>query len=511
MMIMNSTLDRKLIIIPVLISFLVALLLLYKFSYPISWDVYYHIHMAELYLNNGLVFWDYQTVAPTGRLIMYPPLFHFILGFFAKLFNISVFDASLIAQPLFAFILMFAITFVAYRLSDDNVMVDLCTGFIAMMSFATFNRAVICTPATLAIACMMFCLLFYYEAFKEDNLRKILYSAIFFALVSNLHMATAIITLGVLGLYSLYLIISCKVNWRYIIVYVILAVLLSAPWWLYISLNYQMVFNSIAGSYLRIDEFLIKYYGIIPSLFTFAGFYSLYRNWSDKTVFLGIWSLSIVALSQVPILGVDTVSIRLFEVSAYPLILIAGIGVYEVLNRISKVNLRYLVLALVILYSIFASVAYVDSYTPDLLDDDDCNETVLPDAFHMVFDPIGSILRPSIISDRYGSSMLAHSRYDMTRYMIKNNISGIVVSQDAIMDTIIVSSTNASVIYGGFTESIPEYVVDPVHIVNSQASLGELDELGIRYLLIRKDTPIATYAEVEYENDDYKLCRIVLK
>jgi hypothetical protein len=165
----------------------------------------------------------------------------------------------------------------------------------------------------------------------------------------------------------------------------------------------------------------------------------------------------------------------------------------------------------VILYSIFASVAYVDSYTPDLLDDDDCNETVLPDAFHMVFDPIGSILRPSIISDRYGSSMLAHSRYDMTRYMIKNNISGIVVSQDAIMDTIIVSSTNASVIYGGFTESIPEYVVDPVHIVNSQASLGELDELGIRYLLIRKDTPIATYAEVEYENDDYKLCRIVLK
>ena len=68
--------NKKLILLPATITCIISLLLVYKFTFPISWDVYYHIHMANLYMTNGLVFWDYSTVAPHGRLIMYPPLFH---------------------------------------------------------------------------------------------------------------------------------------------------------------------------------------------------------------------------------------------------------------------------------------------------------------------------------------------------------------------------------------------------------------------------------------------------
>ena len=509
---MNKILNnKKIIILPAVISFIVACLLLYKFSYPISWDVYYHIHMVNLYMNNGLVFWDYSTVAPTGRLIMYPPLFHFFLGVLCNIFNLNPFEITWLLQPFFSFFMIFVIGYVAYRLSDDNIRISLFTSFIAMMSFATFNRSVICTPATLAIAFSMLALLFYYEAFNENSSKKIIASAVCFSLICNLHMATAIITTGVLGLYTLYLIITRRVRWKYLAFYAVLSFILSAPWWLYIAMNYTLVFNSIAGSYLRIDEFLIKYYGIIPSLFTLMGFYCLYKEKSSKGIFLALWSLSIVLLSQVPLLGFDTVSIRIFEVSAYPLILIAGIGVDYLIDSLKSANLRRIILVLFVIYSVGACISYVDSYTPDLMDTDDNGVTLLPDEFHIFFDPVGSTLKPSIIADRYGDSSLAGSRYDMTGYMMKNNVSGIVVSEDAIMDTIIVSSTNVSVVYGGFTESIPEYVVDPVHIVNSQATISELDNLGVTYLLIRKDTPIATYAEVVYQNDDYKLCKITFK
>ena len=82
---MDVNYNKKLIFVPALITFFVTLLLIYKFSFPISWDVYYHIHMSNLYFNNGLVFWDYHTVAPYGRLIMYPPLFHLSLAFISKI------------------------------------------------------------------------------------------------------------------------------------------------------------------------------------------------------------------------------------------------------------------------------------------------------------------------------------------------------------------------------------------------------------------------------------------
>ena len=153
-------------------------------------------------------------------------------------------------------------------------------------------------------------------------------------------------------------------------------------------------------------------------------------------------------------------------------------------------------------------MAYVDSYTPVLLDENDYNTTILPDEFHLVFDPVGSILKPSIISDRYGNESLAHSRYDMTQYLIAKDISGLTVSEDAIMDTVLVSHTNVSVVYGGFTESIPDYVVDPVHIVKGWATNEELDNLDVSYLLVKKNTSIPAYATLEYENDDYKLCKV---
>ena len=113
-----------------------------------------------------------------------------------------------------------------------------------------------------------------------------------------------------------------------------------------------------------------------------------------------------------------------------------------------------------------------------------------------------------MISSRFANSSLAHDRYDVMQWFIKENSSDIVVSEDAIMDTIIVSTSRTPVVYGGFTETIPEYVTDPVHIIKGWSNKDELSKLGISYLLLRHDTPVPYYGEMAYENNAYKICRI---
>lgn len=500
--------DKKLLLAPAVISFIIALLLIYKYSYPISWDVYYHMHMIDLYTNNGLVFWDYSTVAPKGRLIMYPPLFHMIIAAITLITNSSITETCLYLQPIFSFIVIYVISFTSYKLSD-NILTGTVTGFLAMLSFATFNRSVICTPATIAIALSLLVCLYYYEGLEEDNLRKLIYSAISLAVIVNLHMATSIITIGVLALYTFIQIIRRRhVNIKHMVIYLMIFVLFAMPWWLYIALNYTIVFNSLPGGKLRITEFLIKYYGIIPTILTLIGYYVLYKKRDETSLFLIIWTLSITFLSQIYIIGIETVSIRILEVAAYPLILVAGIGFTYLYEKISKNSLKNIFLLVIVLLSVFSSIAYTDSYTPNLMTPEEDNTQILPDEYHLLFDPVGSIMKVSIISDRYGNLTLAHDRYMVAEYIRNLNDTEIIVSEDAIMDTIIVSASTSKVVYGGFTESIPEYVVDPVHIVENHSTTSELKNLNIHYLLLKKNTPIPIYAQLVYENDNYQICKI---
>ena len=128
----NYKYNKNILIIPAIITFIVSFLLLYKYTYPISWDVYYHVHMANLYLEKGLVFWDYETVAPMGRLIMYPPLFHLILAALSNITNVLPMELAKLLQPLFAFYLIGVITYVGYKLSDEFT--GFVTGLIAVFS-----------------------------------------------------------------------------------------------------------------------------------------------------------------------------------------------------------------------------------------------------------------------------------------------------------------------------------------------------------------------------------------
>lgn len=499
--------DKKLLILPALFAFILSLLLLYKYTFPISWDVYYHIHMIDLYSQNGLIFWDYATVAPKGRLIMYPPLFHLCFSFISKLLNVTPMELCRLIQPVFSAYLIGIITYVSYKLTDMKT--GVLTGFLGMFCFVTFNRSVICTPATIAIGLFMLSCLFIYRAATEKSMKYIIFSAVSLALIWNLHMATAILTCGVVGLYALIQIFNGKMSLKFIAAYILIVLAFGMPWWIYIALNYSLFFNSLAGNNLLITGFFFKYYGILCSLLLIVGYYMLIMEKSEKSHFLVLWSIPLILLSQLGLLGFNIVSIRILEVASYALIVISGIGLSYLYDEyLQGVRIKNIFCVLFIVLSITTCLLYVDSYTPDVLADDDYNTTMIDGGVHMLVNPITSRFKPTVISSRFASSTLAHDRYDVMQWFIRENSSGIVVSEDAIMDTIIVSTSRTPVVYGGFTESIPEYVTDPVHIIKGWSNGDELSKLNVSYLLLKHDTPIPYYSELTYENSEYKICKI---
>jgi hypothetical protein len=173
-----------------------------------------------------------------GRLIMYPPLFHLCFSFISKLLNITPVELCRLVQPVFSFYLIGIITYVSYKLTD--IKTGVLTGFLGMFCFVTFNRSVICTPATVAIGLFLLSSLFIYKAVTENSMKYLIFSALSLALIWNLHMATAILTCGVVGLYSLVQIFNRQMNLKFVIVYILIVLLLGMPWWIYIVLNYSL-------------------------------------------------------------------------------------------------------------------------------------------------------------------------------------------------------------------------------------------------------------------------------
>ncbi|WP_323737318.1 hypothetical protein PXD04_05075 [Methanosphaera sp. ISO3-F5] len=499
--------DKKLLVLPAILSFILTLLLLYKYSFPISWDVYYHIHMINLYANNGLVFWDNLTVAPKGRLIMYPPLFHLVFAGISKTLNISSIELCRCAQPLFSAYLIGIITFTTYKIT--NVRTSFLTGFLAMFCFITFNRSVICTPATIAIGLFLIAIVYCYNGIIKENYKEIIISAISLALIWNLHMATAILTSGVIGLYILIQLLKKHINLKIILCYCLIVLCLGLPWWIYIAINYTLVFNSISGTDTIITNFFFKYFGVITTILLLIGYYVLFKKKTKLSIFLLSSSLSLILLSQIKYLGFNTVSIRILEVASYVLIIISGIGLnYIYDNKITQIQYKNLFVALVILLSVSSALLYEDSYTPDLMGNHDVNNTIIDEHIHLIVNPVVTLFKPTVISSRFADNNLAHNRYEIMKYFEENTPNGMLISEDAIMDTIIVSTSSTPVAYGGFTESIPDYVTDPVHIIKGWSNKNEIHQLNISHILLKKDTAVPYYAEIVKENDNYKICKI---
>ncbi|MFQ5891448.1 MAG: hypothetical protein ACE5HW_01475, partial [Candidatus Methanofastidiosia archaeon] len=119
--------------------------------YPLSWDVWYHIRIAEE-TTHGLVLWDYGSFGPEGRPHTYPPLFHIFMALsfeFVNLFyEFSMMELARILPLILNPLQILSIYFLLKKLFDERI--ALLASFLYILVPTEIVRGNLSTPQNLA-------------------------------------------------------------------------------------------------------------------------------------------------------------------------------------------------------------------------------------------------------------------------------------------------------------------------------------------------------------------------
>jgi 4-amino-4-deoxy-L-arabinose transferase-like glycosyltransferase len=511
-----------LLVLPAILALLIVLIPTLKFQWPLSWDIYYHVHLARLYLEHGLTWWDPLTVAPSGRPIAYPPVFHLLIAGFSYILSADPFQVVRFMQPVLAFSLVFSITYVAYRLF--GLLSGLAAGLLTILSFITINRGFFASPGTLSLIIMPLVLYTFYQANEEGKLRFILISGLLSGLIFLTHSFTALIIIMVVLIYtaSMFL-LKRPFNRKFLVIFLLISGLIALIWWGPLYILYNPHFNVFAGYPLPISEYYVRYLGIIPTLLATIGGLCLLKKGENKGIFILIWALSTLLLSRAYLIGLDVIPIRVLEIASYPLIIMAGYGLAVSLNMIEerlRTNRRtgnilirkfkFTIIIILTLFTLISGVVFADGYTSNLISSNDSHsDYIFPNSIHLLFNPLDYVFKFQVIADRYGNLILAKNRMGVANWFMENgDRNKTVYSTDSYLDTIIVSTSRLHVIKGGYSESIPSNVFK--RDMNDIGSLtrDQLLKENIKYLILRNGVEIPSYAREVYRNGNYIICII---
>ncbi len=507
-------------------AFLIVLIPTLKFQWPLSWDIYYHVHLAQLYLEHGFTFWDPLTVAPSGRPIAYPPVFHLILAGLSYLFGTDPFQVARFLQPVLAMALVLSITYVSNKLF--GFISGISAGILTIFSLITINRGFFVSPGTLSLILMPLVLYTYYRANEEGNFKFLVISALLCGMVCLTHSLTALMMLLVVFTFAAAMkLLNRTFNIKYLIIFLVITAVVALIWWGPLYLLYHPQFSFFPGYPIPISEYYLRYLGIVPTIFATIGGLFLLKKGENRGVFILVWALSTLLLSRAYLVGVNLIPIRVLEITSYPLIIMAGYGLAVTLDvlvrRLNKndpgdsskspfknleKHIKSTVLILLTVFTLVSGAVFADGYTPNLVSQNDAHSTyIFPSSVHLLFNPLDYLFKFQVIADRYGDLSLAENREGVMEWF-KNNgdRDKTVYSVDSYMDTIIVSTTRMKVMKGGYSESLPSSVrgrnMDDISGLNREQLLKD----NIEYLLLRNGMDIPLYAREVYRNGNYVIC-----
>jgi 4-amino-4-deoxy-L-arabinose transferase-like glycosyltransferase len=523
-----------LLLIPAIMAFFIVLIPTLKFQWPLSWDIYYHIHLAKLYLEHGFTLWDPLTVIPYGRPIAYPPLFHFLIASLSMIFKADPFQISRYLQPVLGMFLVLSITLVTYRFF--GLISGVSAGLLSIYSFITFNRGFIASPATLSFILIPIILYFYYGANEDDNWKYLLISGFLSGLIFLTHSLSAFILILVILSFAVSMkLFKRKSNLKFLAVFLLITTGIALLWWGPLYLIYNPQFSFFPGYPQPMSLFYVRYLGILPTILATVGGLFLLKKGENKGILILSWALSILLLSRAYYLGLNLIPIRVLELASYPLIIMAGYGLAVSLDligrklnqpgklketsveEISEIHLKFknakkhiklIIMLFLGVFTLISGAVYADGYTPNLVDNPE-GAYLFPPEVHLLFNPLDGLFKFGVIADRYGSLDLAYNREGVMNWFLMNgDRSKAVFSTDSYLDTIIVSTSRVQVIKGGFSESIPSSVrqLDTTNIQG--LSREQLLKDNIKYLVLKRGMEIPNYAYPVYENENYVICVI---
>ena len=372
-MLENKDLKNFLWIVPGIIAFFIALIPTLTYQWPLSLDIYYHIHIAHVYSQYGLIFIDPLVDPPSGTPISYPPLFSLLLMFLGTVLKIDYFLVARILQPIFAMSVVLSVSYVAKKFYGD--IAGMSAGFLLLSSYL-FSRLISPLPETMALIFVPLAVYFYYRSIVSKNYNYVLISSFLFLLVILTHQATTLLLFLVITAITLAVGIIQREK-RFIITYSLflslplivgligsIVALIMAPNYVNKILTYGLTAVTGYTSSLPINDPIsdgkyLVYLGIVV-IFAVVGAILAIKRRKTKDLFIIVWIIVIFLMSKSYWFGVNVYTIRLLVHLLVPLSILGGMGLsymyldYKKTEFPSKSIRSIFLIAVLIISSLFA-------------------------------------------------------------------------------------------------------------------------------------------------------------
>lgn len=331
-------------ITPAIVAFLIALIPTLKFQWPLTVDIFFHIHIAQVYSQYGFTLIDPLIDPGMGYKIgnmplSDPPLFSLFIVFLGSILKIDYFQVARLLQPILAFSVVLSVSYVAKKFYGD--IAGISAGFLLISSYL-FSRLVSPLPETMALIFVPLAVYFYYKSVEDKNYLYALVSGIFFVLTLVTHYATTLILFLVITAVAIVLGILRR-NIRYFISYatfllipvvaggiVVIALFLMEPGFMQSMFTAGLSVIKGYATLLPNNEPIsnLKYIAFIgiALLFAIIGGMVALRKRRDQDLIVIIWIITIFLLSKAYWVGINVFSIRLLIHLLIPVSILGGLG-----------------------------------------------------------------------------------------------------------------------------------------------------------------------------------------
>jgi len=460
-----------LLLVPAVAAFFIALIPTLKYGWPLGGDIFYHVHLAKLYLEQGLIYWDPLTSAPYGRPISYPPIFHLLLLSFGLIFG-DMFDAARFLQPVLTLFLFFSFAYVAYKLYE-SVLVGVTAGFFIFFS-VVFQRFILPGPENLALILFPLVLYGFYLSTNKKSYKYASISGIMTGIVFLTHTLSASFLFLATSIYALLISLKDKSILKYWMVFVISAFLVASIWWIPLLVKYGLVFNS-NGDAPYLVSFLSypKFFGILTLLFAFLGAIPMVKRRSKQDILILTSLISILVVSNLNYLGVSILSNRFLTFALFPLVVMAGLGVKHLKIIIAQKNISRK------FYCIFIACVYISSVMI---------------GYSMLAD----------VDSGFIWLRASDSELDIAEWFQENGDKKSVVVAYNFRDPFIVAISRQPVAVGGYGQGILQSL-DIQKYADGRVNQSDYIKDNVGYVVLFSGMKAPPYTTLVYKNSNYEI------
>ncbi|AEG18367.1 glycosyltransferase family protein [Methanobacterium paludis] len=499
-------------VVPAVIAFFIALIPTLTHPWPFTVDIFYHIHIAEVYSHYGLTLTD----PIMGSKISYPPLFSLVIAALGTLLKINYVQVARFLQPVLAFSVVLSVSYVSKKFYGE--IAGISAGFLIMSSYL-FSRLVSSLPETMALIFVPLVVYFYYKSVMDEKYKYALLSSFLFLLVILTHQATTLILFLVITSIVLVLgILRRKIRFFtsyfvFLALPVIVAALTVVAIWFvspgFIQQIWMYGLTAVTGYMTTLPNNepisnlkYVAYLGILL-IFAIAGGVVALKRRLNEDILLLVWILVVFLISKSYWFGVNVLSIRLLVHLLIPFSILGGLGLSYLYKDFKKQEFASVKVrsGFLIVVFVVASLFAVTTVT-------DPNFGVIP-KYTNTSDFKTPQIAPPTDSDE-GIADWFNKNGDNNSVVISNNYFTIQFLSATTIQPMGSFITSESCIWSAFNKSnlnkfAVGYFVYDKRLINSKNSTKILDT-GAYIFNVPKLIP--STAKLVYENKDYKIFRV---